>query len=912
MDRLIALKSVSPVFPRRAAGLKRRLVAPSLACIAFMIAGGCLAAEAEADQPAPPVGDIETITVSGIRASLEKAIDLKRNAEAFVDAISAEDMGKFPDKNAAESLSRIPGITITHDFGDGEQVSIEGTDPSLNRTLLNGQTAASGSWSYSDIQYPTRAFNYTLLPSPVVGDLEVYKSPEARIDEGSLGGTVIIHLRNPLDMAPFTSTIAVDGNYNQLADKPGEDISALTSWHNERDTFGIAAAFVRNDENYRRDGIETFGYSPVQAQLPNGSFLNNGNTVLVPDGVNSTIFQQERISTGGTLTAQYAPSDRWKAEGSLFYNFAQYNNTDQSFYIQPVTVTNNGVLPITSGVVQNGTLVSAQAPAPSYANGDPTNLRNTNVANNSVEHDQFARTASVQTIWGDFKLSYHGDDWKGSVEGGYTRARTGMDEYTTEFTGDYAFGYDLSGGIPKFNIPFNATDNSALTYYYGTFDGFHAQDDEAFAQADYAHDLAIGPFNQILAGVKYRDHTNWVTGFVYDNANTDPNWPGNATYDSSVSSSGLVPANHLKSISSGGIPALYPNVDPAKQKAFVTDGTLINIGSDQSNFTVHEKSYAGYLEAMFGTEDLHGNFGVRFVHTDQTANFFNVASLGATQTQLNPLGLDFVNTPVSVSHPYNDIEPSLNVAYDMTKEDVLRLAVARVMARNNYGDLAGAVNLNPTNLTGTRGNPDLLPYRSTNFALSNEFYMGKDGLFEVAAFYKQIQSYVTQVTDTEYYTVPGFPGNNPYQITFPTNGGSGFAEGFETQLQHDIWGGFGAIGSYTYSFAGLDTGGQLPGNSRHAFTLTGYYEDEDVSARLSYTYRTDWYVLLDVATPQYHAGEGELDFASSYNINKQISLTFDAVNLLDLESKYYDGTPSDPVYLYKNGRRFRFGTKVTF
>jgi len=890
---------------------RRPLLAPSLACIAFMLAGGATAEEA-APAAANSGDDIQTITVSGIRASLEKAIDIKRNAEAFVDAISAEDIGKFPDKNAAESLSRIPGITITHDFGDGEQVSIEGTDPSLNRTLLNGQTAASGSWYYSDVQYPTRAFNYTLLPSPVVGDLEVYKSPEARIDEGSLGGTVIIHLRNPLDMAPFTTTIAVDGNYNQLANKPGEDLSALTSWHNDKDTFGVSIAFVRNDEHYRRDGIETFGYSPVQAQLPDGSFLANGANLLVPDGINSSLFQQERLSTGGTFSAQYQPTDRWKAELNLFYNFAQYDNSDQSFYIQPVTVTNNGILPINSGTVKNGTLFSADVPAPAYPTGDPTNPRNTNVANNSVEHDQFVRTASVQTIWGDFKLSYKGDDWKASVEGGYTRARTGMSEYTTEFVGDYAFNYDLSGGIPKFGIPFNPTDNSALTYYYGTYDGLHALDDETFAQADFSHGLAIGPFNQILAGVKYRDHTNWVTGFVYDNANTDPNWPANPSYNGTVSSSGLVPSNHLSSLGATGIPAVFPNVDPAKQKAFINNGTLINIGSNQSNFAVHEKTSAGYVEAMFGTDQLHGNIGVRYVHTDQQANFFNVASLGATATPLNPLGLDFVNTPVAVSHPYNDIQPSLNIAYDVAKDDVLRAAVARVMARNNYGDLAGSVNLNPTNLTGTRGNPDLLPYRSTNFSLSNEYYMGKNGLFEVAAFYKEIQSYVTQVTATEYYTVPGFPGNNPYQVTYPTNGGGGHAEGFEVQAQHDVWGGFGAIGSYTYAFAGLDTGGPLPGNSRHAFTLTGYYEDEALSARLSYTYRTDWYVLHDVVTPQYHAGEGELDFAANYNLTKNVSLSFDAINLLDLESEYYDGTPANPVYLYKNGRRFRFGTKVTF
>jgi len=154
-----------------------------------------LPALAQQQEQAAQEEKVEVIEVRGIRASQEANINAKRFSAAVVDVVTAEDIGKFPDKNVAESLSRITGVSVTRGFGEGEKIAVRGTDPAQNRTLLNGASVASADWFVLD--NPSRAFNFTLLPSNLVSDLEVYKSPQADIQEGSLGGTVYLKTRKP-------------------------------------------------------------------------------------------------------------------------------------------------------------------------------------------------------------------------------------------------------------------------------------------------------------------------------------------------------------------------------------------------------------------------------------------------------------------------------------------------------------------------------------------------------------------------------------------------------------------------------------------------------------------------------------------------------------------------------------------
>ena len=167
--------------------------------------------------------EVEVIQVRGIRGSVVKSLNTKRYANSIVDAVTAEDIGKFPDQNVAESLQRITGVSITRQYGEGERVSIRGTTESQNRTLLNGQAVGSADW-WKD-SAPSRGFNYTMLPSEIVSGLEVYKTPEADIDEGSIGGTVIVRTRKPLDMEANKFAGSALAQYSEISGETDPQLS---------------------------------------------------------------------------------------------------------------------------------------------------------------------------------------------------------------------------------------------------------------------------------------------------------------------------------------------------------------------------------------------------------------------------------------------------------------------------------------------------------------------------------------------------------------------------------------------------------------------------------------------------------------------------------------------------------------
>src|SRR5689334_12565843 len=185
-------------------------------------------APAAAQTQQPPV--TEEITVVGLSESLAEAVKVKRDADAIVDAVAAKDVNKLPDKNLAEAVSRVPGVVINREFGEGERVSLRGVSPNLVHTTVNGHNVAVADWFVLEQLAATRSFNYLLLPSELIGLLKVYKSPTAELDEGGIGGTIDVKTRKPLDLKSGAFSGSLQDAYTQKSSSNDPNMSALYSW----------------------------------------------------------------------------------------------------------------------------------------------------------------------------------------------------------------------------------------------------------------------------------------------------------------------------------------------------------------------------------------------------------------------------------------------------------------------------------------------------------------------------------------------------------------------------------------------------------------------------------------------------------------------------------------------------------
>src|SRR5688500_9754656 len=222
--------------------------------------------------------EIEEVVVTGIRASLHESLETKREAVGVVDALTAEDVGKFPDKNLAEALQRVPGIVVNREFGEGERINLRGTGSNLTRTLLNGHSLATADWFILDQLNTTRSFNYLMLPADVIGQVQVAKSPQADFEEGGIGGTIDVITRKPLELESMQTFLSGQMAYTDLADEYDPQFSGLFNWKNADSTFGAMIAGIYQERNIRRDGVEVLTYDTRTV---------GGSPVLVPGLIGS-------------------------------------------------------------------------------------------------------------------------------------------------------------------------------------------------------------------------------------------------------------------------------------------------------------------------------------------------------------------------------------------------------------------------------------------------------------------------------------------------------------------------------------------------------------------------------------------------------------------------------------------------
>ncbi len=872
----------------------------------------------------------QDIVVTGIRGSLRSAIAVKRNANAVVDVISAEDIGKFPDRNVAESLSHIPGVSIDRRFGEGEKVAILGTDPALNRMLLDGHALASADWGGNDNDPSSRTFNYSLLAPELVDRLEVYKSPEPRIEEGSLGGTVIVRTRRPLDLKANAIFASGGYSYNDRSDKGNVRGSGLYSWKNKDETFGILVAATYDKQSLTRSGVEFFGYDNVAANADgtrNSPFVNRaqdgtlslknpgatitGGTIAdlynaaSPFGINYAYFQQTRERKSVSGTVQYRPSSDLTFTLNGLHIDGNYNNYSQSMYTIPGAWTGDV---LQSATISNGVVTSASFGA---ANSQ------------SAQLDTLVRKTKLKTDNLNFFTDWEGDGGaKVSFAGGWSKATGGRNpEYLfnvqtklpysyafTDTTATVNFVGDQTNPANYFTNPnnnpaqiegrpvvVNGTQLNAAQI--GGLDYSVTTDRDIFGGYDATIPVSFGPFTEILLGSRVTDHVNKIDARGINTYLTSSQTIAQLGVPVLITPSGTFDG-------SGGMGNATSYLNLPEQSVIDILAGAINsplVNKVGASTKVKETVIASYAQANFDQGGFRGNIGGRLVYTRDISNFATTPS-GVVNPQ---------PVPTRTSTDYMKFLPSLNIAYSVNPQVIIRGAVARVISRPRYQDLAAATSLNDTTLDGGGGNPNLKPYESTNYELTAEWYPRAGTLLAVELFRRDIENYIISSRQNVDYFNALQNRITTYNVSQPINGAKAKVNGALVSGQAEIWGGFGLQANYSYqdsSTSSIDVTGaelNLPYLSKHTVNIIPYFESGPFQARLSYNYRTAYFRTIGrLGSREMVAPYNQLDFSAGFNITPAITLSVNAQNLLDATYLQYNTTRDRPTAFYKNGRTF--------
>jgi iron complex outermembrane recepter protein len=895
--------------------------------IAMLVPPGLVLAAAPDDNP------LQEIVVTGIRKSVELSIEAKRDAIGLTEVVTAEDIGKMPDKNVADSLARLPGVTTSAaganegGFDENDRVSMRGTNPSLTQTLINGHNIAAGDWFVLDqVQQVGRSVSFTLLPSEIVSKVVVEKSSSASLVEGGVAGSVDIITRKPLDFGKqFTLEASVGAVYADLPGKTDGQYSALANFKNDANNFGVMLQLFSETRDLRRDGVEILGYDTIAGKdaLGNPTKIAQTNPDLVgvqyPTDIGAAYFTQRRERNGGMLDIEFKPIDDLTLDLSAFSSKLTASNYNRNYLLWSThfVASGAGQAPDPGYVVQNNTLTKANftgVPGTFYGVYDQISRPDEVATANFVNLDTTWNASSALSF-----LAQVGYSW------GDGKTPTQDVSETQPGLGSGA-GYQLNGmgSAPNFNL--GNTVNTTPTpggvpvtfgWIFGAED-IDVRDTEKWAKIDSDYKIDDGAWKDLKFGVRYEAHdrvspTGVAQGPLAPGMNP-ANYPqGFSNYPSNFDSFG------------GNIPTGIWYWTPAQLAAYDSPTNVnrspITREYYQYLFGVHEKNAAAFVQSDFKGDNWAANVGVRYVQTKEDALSF---------TQVDPSTPGAVLTSafgpfaaLERKHTYNDVLPSANLKLDLTKELVARFAAAETMTRADYSALAGFTNLSPPGAVGgvgggSGGNPDLKPIRSTNLDAGLEWYFAPRSLLSATAFYMDLRNYISYGSEIKTYTTfsSQFPNGAPvpYNLTVPVNA-KGRVEGMELAYQQAITDNFGFAGNYTYAdgkqtgnlqplVAGGPVDDRLVGTSKNTYNVSGYFETKMFNARVGYTYRSAFYSGLDRSTAFTQDSIGTLSASLGYTMNEHFSITADGMNLNNPTLKYYALNTTQPRAFYRNGSQY--------
>lgn len=717
--------------------------------------------------------EIEVIQISGIRGSLIRSMDVKRDASGVVDAISAEEMGKFPDTNLAESLQRITGVSVSRSNGEGSQITVRGFGPEFNLITLNGrQMPGTGN---------TRSYNLENLASDGISAIEVYKTARAENPSGGLGATVNIITAKPLQSPGLRYSVSAKGIYdssNEEGDDITPELSAIFSNTFADEKFGVAISVSHQQRDFQRQYANIQGWQ-AQTSLPVLDAANvidarpedaEGNKIgpaFFAKDMNYGIDDVERERSNGQVTLQFAPVDNFVA--TLDYTASQATTG--------VNTIGWGIWNEFGGNInayeldENGTAVYADI---SGNDGSFTASRNTT--------EVTARSVGLNLDWQvteDFHLSldYHDSDNKtdnGADKGLGSDGQViiGSDQLVTKI-------YDYrTGDIPQASILWrNGTNEltpgemdsnfSQFTHSPGKSDIKQLQLDSTWYNSVFDIPLA-----SIKAGVAFTDQTmgghNAWSG-LRGGAGFSPSFT--EIFPDSMFTRHST-AGFLDEFSGGGLNMASPyyytysfDEAVARQAAYLTEGLM---GADayvadayydgiDSESSVQEETLSVYLQSDWqfdiGRFPARFNASVRYEETDVTSTVRQTVPqqvVWASASEWITQYLQGEDTFLTLTGKHDVLLPMFDFRIDLTDDIVARVSWGKTIARAPLGNLAGGRSLSGSpkigSRTGSEGNTNLQPFESTNLDLSLEYYYAEGSYASVGYFKKDVKNFIANET----------------------------------------------------------------------------------------------------------------------------------------------------------------------
>lgn len=837
-------------------------------CAALLLSAGAARAEDAPAATADQSEQLSEVVVTGIRAAIESAINVKKNSDTIVEAISAEDIGKLPDTTIAESLARLPGVTTQRDRnGNATNVSIRGLGPDFNGYLLNGREQTSTGDS--------RAVDLSVYPAELIGGATVYKTGDAALMTAGLAGTIDNQLIDPLKYPDMI--IAATGERDETSvGIPGVDkgkgkrysLSYIDQFADRK--LGIAIGFVHSDSN--------------SSSLANGSW---GSTVDVTDSTGADLgsfsvpfggglqFESDHLDdkrNGGAVILNFKPNEMFSSELDGYY--AKIDTNLKKVYLK--AGSNGGA--ITDGTVSGTTVTSGTFQLA------PDGL--------IVESESLLDDDTIKSVGWKNSLNFS-DAWSGSLDLNHNsaeRIEKDIEVYGGITTADTLSFTNGGSTIPTFVLgnPTAYTDPSTImirdqsgwsgvTYQAGDLPPGDPNVGRTVPQAGYNKGPTItDKLDAVRVDLK---HTLGAAVFsdLQFGANFTKRSKDRITDEGVIASTGddgydriPYPSGSYVETDVGGTGINVLTFDP--QAGLWPGATVIRKYNDDilsKTWTVDEKITTGYAKLNINTNagslPIRGNVGVQVVHTDQSSGGYR-ADVSSSVTLQNP-----ASTLSTAGTTYNDFLPSVNLVADLGSGQLLRFGAGIQIARPTLTDMRNSFaaaedqNSGDSNfgiIVGSSGNPNLKPFKADALDFSYEKYFESKAYLAGAVFYKKLDTYITQSTNvaydfTTYATNLGIalPASGSYigQYTTTVNGSGGNVKGIElsASLPFDLFThylyGFGLTTSYSNTLSsvhlpnliGLNpsqpvptTGGtiSLPGLSHINEKVVFYYERFGFSA----------------------------------------------------------------------------------